>query len=868
MRWWRKRPPEDFAEEIRAHLDLEQDELEWRGLGPEAARDAARRAFGNVTAARERYHERRRFAGWDYLLKDIGYAGRMLRKSKWFTASATAILALAIGANLTVFALVDGVMLRSIPVSRPDELVRVDPSAPQGRVNGLPSTVLEPLRREAVFSGVCGFATPRISANLNGAIAHTNVLAMSGDCWKTLGVETQLGRPFSPEDDRPDAMNVVVLSASLWRSAFGGSPDVLGRQIQAGAEMYTVIGVAAERFTGVAPGYRPGLIIPLLRMPTDEPGRRYAYHWVTVFARRAAGVSEAAAAARVGAIATALLEQSVPRRFDAAQRRQYLAYRLTVAPARTGADLMLRRRFGGPLMALWGVCAVVLLIACLNLASLLVARAIARQKELTIRLAIGATRWRVIRPLAFESFLLAAAGGLAGAALASWAGEAIVTQAATVFAHLSLETSLSARCAAALAAVVFVVAAILTAVPVWQASRVAESGGLRAAGRGVVGGGARTQKALIAIQVAFTLALVAVGGVFASSFQNLAGLRLGMRVEDTAQAMLSPVPGGYRLQDPGAYYASLLETVRSLPGVRSASLTDFALFWYRLAPEPVRTADGSGQTRAQTIRVSHGYFRSLGAQLVAGEDFRPESRAPEAIVSETVAAELGGGILGRSIVLGEKQYRVIGVAPSMTISMADVRESRGLVYLNFWLERSQQRYPVLLAQGANGRPPDRQTIARALEARGVEYVQDYLPIEEARDQSIVEDRLLAYLSVVFSALALALAAIGLFAILSSYVSRRTGEFGVRIALGANAADLRRLVLRQIGLVLGLGIATGLGLAAAAGRVLGAIAYGVAPGDPKLLGCAVSLVLAAAAGAAWIPARRAASIQPIEALRRD
>jgi putative ABC transport system permease protein len=188
--------------------------------------------------------------------------------------------------------------------------------------------------------------------------------------------------------------------------------------------------------------------------------------------------------------------------------------------------------------------------------------------------------------------------------------------------------------------------------------------------------------------------------------------------------------------------------------------------------------------------------------------------------------------------------------------------------LNFWQERNQQRYPVLLVQGANRRPPDRQTIARALEARGVEYVQEYLPLEEARDLSIVENRLLAYLTSAFGALALGLAAIGLFAILSCYVSRRTGEFGVRIALGANAADLRRLVLRQIGVVLAVGVAAGLGLAVVAGKAVGAIAYGVPPGDPVLLGSAVALVLVAALGAAWIPARRAASIQPVEALRRD
>jgi putative ABC transport system permease protein len=337
--------------------------------------------------------------------------------------------------------------------------------------------------------------------------------------------------------------------------------------------------------------------------------------------------------------------------------------------------------------------------------------------------------------------------------------------------------------------------------------------------------------------------------------------------------VLSPLPGGYRVDDPASYYKSLLARVTTVAGVRSASLTSFPIFWYRFRPEPVRGDGGMSETHAQIIRTTEGYFRSIGAELLAGEDFRRDATEPEAIVSQAVAAAMGGGMPGRHILVGEgtssRRVRVIGVAPTMTISMADVRDPRApVVYLNFWQDRRQQRYPVLMLQGDAGRPPEGRAIAEAVQSLGVEYAQDYLPLKAARDTSIVEDRLLAYLASAFAGLALGLAAIGLFAILSCYVSRRTGEFGVRIALGAEVGHLRRLVLRQIGAVLAVGIAAGLALAMAAGKAVGSVTYGVAPGSPVLLGAAVLLVLTAAMAAAWIPARRAASIQPLEALRRE
>jgi len=873
MGWRRRRSQNDYAEEIRAHLELEQSQLESEGIGTEEARATARRAFGNVAAAQERYHERGRWLWSDFLLKDVAYALRMLRKTPWFTAAAILILAFAIGANLAVFGLIDALMLRSIPVPKPEELVRIDPVGPQGRLNGMNSGVLDALRKEPVFSGVCGFTTPRVTTNINGVVASTGTLSMTGDCFQTLGARTQIGRPFTIADDLPEAPNVVVLTARLWRSAFGGATTVLGKKIQAGSETFTVIGVAADDFTGVLLGFEPGLLVPLHHTPADVPQRRFVDYWVSVFARRAEGIPEASVEARIGTISARLLEQSVPHRYNPAQRRNYLANHLVVSSARTGADWMLRGRFGQPLFALLGICGAILLIACLNLAGLLVARTLARQKELGIRLAIGATLWRVMRPLAFESLLLAIGGGVAGVLFASWARRAIIAEASAMFTNFSIDSSLDARAVTLLAGVVAWVAVILTVVPIWQALRSRKSGNLHEPGRGIIGDNGRTQKTLIGIQVAFTLALVTASGVFASSFNRLAHMALGLRAQGVSEAMLSPLPGGYGLANPTSYYAGLLQEVASVPGVQSASLSSFALYWHKLYPDLVRVDDGSHELRAQTIKITDGYFQTLSVRLRTGEDFNRNSSEPEAIVSESVAEQLGGRMPGQYILIGEngsvRRYHVIGVAPTMRISMEDVREPSPLaVYLNFWQDPKEQRYPVLLVRGVNDAQSDGRAIGIAVQSFGREYIEEFRSLAAQREEAIVEDRLLAYLSSIFGLLGLLLAAIGLFAILSCYVSRRTSEIGVRMALGADAAQIGILVLRQIGFVVLAGIMAGLGLALVVGRMLGSVAYGVTPRDPLLLGGAALALMLTAFAAALIPARRATSIQPLAALRHN
>lgn len=364
-------------------------------------------------------------------------------------------------------------------------------------------------------------------------------------------------------------------------------------------------------------------MIPLHHTPAELPQKRFAYYWVSIFARRAPGVSEAAAAARIAAVAPALLEESVPLRYNEAQRRNYLANRLVVSSARTGVDWMMRNRFGRPLYALLGISVAILLIACLNLSGLLVARTHAREKELAIRVAIGATWWRIMRPLAFESIFLALACGLTGVLFASWASRAIATQASAMFPNFRIDTSLDVRAFIFLAGVLGWIAAVLAIVPAWKAQWLGRIS-LQVAGRGIAGDGSRMQKALIGVQVAFTLALVIAAGFFSSSFASLARLPLGLRVQGVAEATLSPLPGGYSFTGSKSYYRSLLDRVASVPGVEAASLSSFALYWQKQFPEPVRSDDGARELRAQTIRISHGYFRTIGVNLHAGEDFNPD----------------------------------------------------------------------------------------------------------------------------------------------------------------------------------------------------------------------------------------------------
>ena len=811
--------------------------------------------------------------------RDLRYSARMLRKSPGFTAVALLVLALGIGSNLAVFSLIDALLLRPIPVARPAELVRVSGREGVGVLQALPSTLLDALRNERVFQGVCGFETPLQTAEIAGRVAPIGTHAWTADCFDTLGVRTQLGRPFTNAQEQQGAENVVLLSGSEWRGTFGARRDVLGKKIVVDGALFTILGVVEDRFTGLLLGFPPGLIMPLRQQPLyyEDTAKRQTFYWVYIFARRAPGVSETQVQARLRVLEKTLLPATVPPTYNPAQREAYLAQTLMATPAGTGVDWMLRNRFEKPLTAILFLCAAILCIACVNLANLLLARGLHRRKEVAVRLALGASRTSVARLFSLETSILVLSGCALGLLFARWTGALLSAQASSVFSGLRLDPSFDVRTIAFVAVLVLAVALALSLASAWQVTGFSSETGLKDAGRGVVGSGARGRKFLLGLQIAFTLALVAGSGLLASSWTKLSDMDVGLRMDGVSEAMLMPRPGGYRNFAPGPYYHELLLRVEALPDAASAGFSDMSPLWNKLYPEPVSVVEnpaGRPGLKAAAIAVTGGAFETLGIPIVTGDGFNDRPGEPSAIVSRSLANRLGGtAIIGRHLRIGERaayrSLRVTGIARDAQWSLENPGD-RGpfTVYVDFWRYPQYARYPALLVRSKSGAPIPAAVLASAIVAQGREYLERYRSLDRQKDEALIEERLLAWLSGAFGLLALALAATGLFGLLSYHVASRTGEIGLRMALGAQSRQIEALVVRQIAPVVACGILGGLVLALLTGKLIAGLVFGVQVRDARLLGASVLVLLLTAVAAAWIPARRAASIGPLAALRQE
>ncbi|MPY86725.1 MAG: FtsX-like permease family protein [Luteitalea sp.] len=880
----------ELEDELRFHIELKTRKNIQAGLSPEAARRAALRSFGGVERFKEACRDVRAWSGVEMCWRDLGQACRSLRRSPTFTIVAIVLLAVGIGATLTAFSVIDALFLRSAGIEDVRSVVRISSVDKAGHDQPIFSKAMDSLRLEPTFRGVCAFDTPRQTAEVAGVLRRVQALTMSGDCFSTLGIRTQVGRPFTMRDDEREAERVALLTEPFWRRAFGGTAGVLGSELKVEGTSFTVIGVVEPRFTGFEAGAPADVIIPLGQRPLSSPVRFEGriHFWTDILARLAANVSPAQAQAqsRLDAIQRSLLEASAPPFYNAQQRRTYADRRIVLQPAdvRTG---WAATRFQTPLYAIWGLCGLVLLVSCVNLAMLFLARGLTRQRELGVRLALGASRASIVRVLVLESVPLVLAGGALGLLLAAWMRHLAAARAQEMFGLVLGPVSpglvLDLRVVAFIAAVLGTVAGTLAVAPLWQAGRLAASQPLKESERGIVGSSTRAQKFLLGLQVALTVALVSGATVFTASFRTVATIDLGLNLRGVSVATLARVPGVEAPEHMRLYYRDLLHSVETLPSVSSASVTDFAPYWLGGPLQPVMSVEPRAahvQVRARTVVVTDRFFDTLGVPIVAGERFPsaeatmggPPSREPTAVVSQSLARHLGGErVIGRQIHVGEagseERLRVVAVAANAQPFFTGIEEDATLAYVNLW-EHPAIWSPFLLVKMRTSAPLPAVEVRRALARQGLHYLEDYRTLEQSWDRAIAENRLLAGVSLGFGGLSLILAATGLFGLLTYHVTSRTNEIGLRMALGARRTQIHWYVLRQLFWVLAPGALAGVALTVVLGRLAAGLVHGVAAQDPALIGLAAAALVVAAIAAAALPARRAASIDPVAALRQQ
>jgi putative ABC transport system permease protein len=777
-----------------------------------------------------------------------------------------------------MFTLANALLFRPLPVPAPQRLLRidsVDPTDAGRQPRGVVASTVDALRAARVFAGVCGFLTPLTTVDIDGRIAPVSGVVASGDCFETLGVQPALGRLLAPTDDREGAPGVIAISYDAWLQDFGGRPDVVGRTLGIDGERFQIIGVVERRFPGLLVGFPARVYFPL-RQVKLPPDLSYASLEQTVFARLRDGDTAAGVAARLDAEWPAWVAAAAPARLSGADRERYLKRRPLVTSAAAGIDYSLRPRFGRPLTALVVIASLVLLIAAVNVANLLLARAADRRHDTAVRLALGATRWQIAQRVVLESGIVLVVAASAGVLIAYWCDRLLVAMFQTTSAGFRLDVTPDGRAlafACVAASIAFLVFALGPALKSADVDIIA----FHSASTRTTGERGRAGRAVLVVQVAMALVLVAVGSVFVDALASLRSAPLGVDVAHVLDMQLSALPGGYpnNRAAPTAYYRTLVERVQVIPGVASVSLSAEALFG--TVPRSVAVAAANPDApvvSAEEKIVTDRFFETMKIPLIAGEDFRPSDAARSdrtVIVSDSLARLLFGPdiALGRLIRTGTRPelqaLRIVGVARDAVLSRPQVRNTL-IVYQNWW--QAPMFFPTLLMRTRVEPVAVAAAVRDELRREGREFPMRVRTLEQAFDASLAQERLLASLSASFSVLGLALAAVGLYGLLAFTVAHRTNEIGVRMALGASRRGILRLIVSDGLMMLGTGVAIGVPLAWLAVRTSSRVLFGAHPSGALPILSAVALLVVIGAIAASAPAFRAISVNPVDALRHD
>jgi predicted permease len=868
--WWsRKQREQDLERELRSDLELEAEELRESGLSLQDAQCAARRAFGNATYVKE---EVREMLGWTWverLFQDLRYGLRTMRRSPGFASVAVLSLALGIGANTSIFTLINVLMLRSLPVREPEQLVEVLRNSGDHRGNAFSWQSYQYLRDHSrTLSELMASHRDRLYMQVQGLEAEkVEGQYVTGNYFSMLGLRPALGRLIGAEDDHMGSpAAVAVVSWQYWKSRLGLDPGILGRKITIESVPVTIVGVTPAEFLGLQVGWSEDIFVPLALEPlirhpsyTSDAG----YKWLQLMGR----MRPSSSLGQVGAEMNVLFRETLRIEDLDIRRPEAARWRIEIEPAGAGFE-RLREEFSQPLMVLMIIVGLLLLIACANVAGMLLARGTARRREMALRVSLGASRVRLVRQLLTESLLISGIAATLGVILAYFGSDALVRIMKSGRLPIDLEVRPDLRVLLFTAAVSLAAGVVFGIIPAFRATPTSGSGRAGETRSGRVFG-----KTLIVAQVAFSVVLLTAAGWFVRNLASLEARDMGFRRDHVVMFGLDPSHSGYNDEQLSREYQRLLARLERIPGVRSASIV-----W--MPPISGGGSDGTAAVEGSAVRlytwrnwVAPRYFETMGIPLVVGREFsfRDGPASPKvAIVNQTLARNAFGSTdpIGRRLRLWADRpdvCEIVGVVGDG--KYVDVRENTvATAYLSTFQGRPASTFVIRTAI-----PPVEILPSVRHEVRGMSkavVLGKVTTLAAHVDASLVQERLIADLSSIFGALGSLLTAIGLYGLLAYTVARRTNEIGIRMALGANHAAVIAMVLREAALLVSVGLAGGILVSLAARRAAAAAFRGVPPAGALTVALGAAIMILIALVAAYRPARRAARVDPMEALRYE
>jgi predicted permease len=890
--WWRRligrsRLESDLDRELRDHLERQVADLMSEGMTEAEARRRAALMFGGIEGVKEECRDARGTRWFTDLSDDVRYSLRVFAHSPGFVAVAVLSLALGIGANTAIFSIVNSLLLRSLPVRAPQQLAML--------IHGSwTNPIWEQVRaRQSLFDGAAAFSPDDFDLAAGGPADRVDGLWTSGNFFDVMGVPAILGRTYGVADDRrgggPNGA-VAVLGYGFWQRRFGGAPDIIGRALTLNRISYTIVGVTPPDFFGPTAGQRFDVAIPIGTEPLMRGKESWldgrSTWWLSIIIRRKPGQSLGEATAVMRGLQPQIREATMPQDWPKQFQETYLKKKPFTLEQASGGSSSYRDRFRDPLVAIMITVALVLVIACANIANLMLARATARRHEVSLRIALGASRLRIARQMLTESLLLSVAGAGLGLLLAIWGSAFLVSELTTFQERVALDLTVDWRILAFTAGAAVLTALLFGVVPALRAGKVEPNEALKDGSRTVAGTRSRALgQPLVVVQVALSLVLVVAAGLFLRTFATLTQQHLGYDANGLLLVSVGAQKSGVDEPRRAEMYEEVRSAAEHVTGVSGAALAAIPPLtgggWNDAVEAPGEIPPASERDREPWFNgVSPGWFHTYGVKLVAGRDFTTADRAgapPVVIVNQALAERFFGGKnpLGRTLRqpfhgpgdAAKPPWQIVGVVTDAAYE--SLRETAPpTLYLPF--EQTEARsWPsaVVTVRSSTGQPSQIvKAVASAMTAAAPSASLTFNELNEQISGLAVSERVVALLSAFFGALALLLASVGLYGVTSYGVNSRRTEIGIRIALGADTSSVVLLILRRVALLVGLGIAAGALVSLWASKYVGSMLYGLDARDPvTFAGAAVTMALVGALSA-WLPARRATRIDPCEVLR--